>query len=166
MTTGWGYSTIGAQFDVQLGKMLDAAKNSGELKPYIGNRAVQWGRIDATAGSVVPMSRADQQRYRLRSGDLLVCEGGEVGRAAIWRDQLPECYYQKALHRLRPRSGYDVRLMQALLDYWASIDGFCDYVTQTSIAHLPREKFVSIPLPMPSPRWTDSSPRSRRSSRA
>ena len=150
MTAGWAYSTVGSQFEVQLGKMLDAARNEGELKPFIGNRAVQWGRIDANASGQVPMSRLDMQRFRLREGDLLVCEGGEVGRAAIWRDQLPECYFQKALHRLRPRRGYDVRLMQALLEYWASVDGFRDYVTQTSIAHLPREKFVTIPLPLPS----------------
>lgn len=150
MTAEWAYSTLGSQFDVQLGKMLDAARNEGELKPFIGNRAVQWGRVDANASGLVPLSRLDMQRFRLREGDLLVCEGGEVGRAAIWRDQLPECYYQKALHRLRPRRGYDVRLMQALLEYWASVDGFRDYVTQTSIAHLPREKIVTIPLPLPS----------------
>lgn len=149
MTQDWASTTIGDQFDVQLGKMLDAAKNSGELKPYLGNRAVQWGRIDPAASGLVPMSRLDLKRYRLRDGDLLVCEGGEVGRAAIWRDQLPECYYQKALHRLRPRRGYDVRFMQALLEYRASIDGFGDYVTKTSIAHLPRDKFIQIPIPCP-----------------
>lgn len=128
--------------------MLDAARNSGELKPYLGNRAVQWGKIDANAGGTVPMTDADIRRYRLRRGDLLVCEGGEVGRAAIWRDELPECYFQKALHRLRPIKDYDVRLMLALLEYWSTIDGFANYVTQTSIAHLPREKFVQMPLPV------------------
>lgn len=149
MTNSWASSAVGVQFDVQLGKMLDAAKNSGEPKPYLGNRAVQWGRIEPAAGGVVPMSRSDLRRFRLRNGDLLVCEGGEVGRAAIWRDQLLECYYQKALHRLRPKMGYDVRLMHALLQHWSSIDGFSDYVTQTSIAHLPREKFIQMPLPLP-----------------
>ncbi|SFP63021.1 type I restriction enzyme, S subunit [Geodermatophilus dictyosporus] len=149
MTSTWATSTVGEQFDVQLGKMLDAAKNVGVPKPYLGNRAVQWGRIDVSAGGVVPMSRADIQRYRLRDGDLLVCEGGEVGRGAIWRNELAECYFQKALHRLRAKHGYDVRLMQALLAYWSSTGAFADFVTQTSIAHLPREKFIQMPLPLP-----------------
>ncbi|MGY1632218.1 restriction endonuclease subunit S [Geodermatophilus sp. SYSU D01186] len=150
MTSTWALSSVGEQFDVQLGKMLDAAKNVGVPKPYLGNRAVQWGRIDVSARGVVPMSRSDLQRYRLRDGDLLVCEGGEVGRGAIWRNELSECYYQKALHRLRPKSGYDVRLMLALLAYWSSTGAFADFVTQTSIAHLPREKFIQMPLPLPS----------------
>ena len=119
--------------------MLDATKNAGEAKPYLGNRAVQWGRIDVSAAGLVPLSRSDVRRYRLNRGDLLVCEGGEVGRAAIWQDQLPECYFQKAIHRLRPTRGYNVRLMLAVLEYWASTGAFNNYVTQTSIAHLPRE---------------------------
>ncbi|WP_234709380.1 restriction endonuclease subunit S [Mycolicibacterium conceptionense] len=129
--------------------MLDAAKNVGVPKPYLGNRAVQWGRIDVSVGGIVPMTRSDLQRYRLRDGDLLVCEGGDVGRGAIWRNELPECYYQKALHRLRAKRGYDARLMLAFLEYWSSIGAFSDFVTQTSIAHLPREKFVLMPLPLP-----------------
>lgn len=149
MTSAWPLSTVGDQFDVQLGKMLDAARNAGDPKPYLGNRAVQWGRIDLSAVGVVPLSRSDLQRFRLKDGDLLVCEGGEVGRAAVWRSELSECYYQKALHRLRPKANYDVRLMVALLEYWSSIGAFADYVTQTSIAHLPREKFIRMPLPVP-----------------
>lgn len=149
MTAIWATSTVGEQFDVQLGKMLDAAKNVGVPKPYIGNRAVQWGRVDVSAGGIVPMTRSDLQRYRLQAGDLLVCEGGDVGRGAIWRNELFECYYQKALHRLRAKRGYDARLMLALLQYWSSIGAFSDFVTQTSIAHLPREKFVLMPLPLP-----------------
>lgn len=142
----WAETTVGAEFDVQLGKMLDAAKNIGIPKPYIGNRAVQWGRIDLAVAGTVPLTPRDMQRFRLRRGDLLVCEGGEVGRAAIWQQDI-ECYYQKALHRLRSRRGYDPRILLALLELRARGEGFADYVTQTSIAHLPREKFVDLPIP-------------------
>lgn len=148
-TGEWPQSTVGEEFDVQLGKMLDAAKNTGVMKPYVGNRAVQWGRIDVSAAGQVPMSPSDIHRYRLKKGDLLVCEGGEVGRAAIWRNELPECFFQKALHRLRAKKGYDVRVMRALLEFWSSVGSFADYVTQTSIAHLPRERLVEMPLPLP-----------------
>ena len=147
----WRASTIGAEFRVQLGKMLDAAKNAGVPKPYIGNRSVQWGRIEVDDIDTVPMTLADLQRFRLRRGDLLVCEGGEIGRAAIWDEPIPECYYQKALHRLRPTRSYDVYLMMSLLQLWASTGYLANYVTQTSIAHLPKEKLEIVPLPIPPP---------------
>lgn len=146
---GWRASTVGAEFRVQLGKMLDAAKNAGVAKPYIGNRSVQWGRIDVTDIDTVALTSADLHRFRLRSGDLLVCEGGEIGRAAIWDAPIRECYFQKALHRLRPSRGYDVYLMMSMLQRWALIGYLADYVTQTSIAHLPKDKFETVPLPVP-----------------
>ncbi|WP_343732641.1 restriction endonuclease subunit S [Duganella sp.] len=146
----WSVSTVGDEFHVQLGKMLDAEKNVGTPKPFLGNRAVQWGRIDVSDVGEVRMSPSDLQRYRLVVGDLLVCEGGEVGRSAIWRGQLEECYYQKALHRLRAKRGYSHELMAAVLEQCARSGRLQDYVTQTSIAHLPKEKFVVLPIPKPS----------------
>ena len=146
---GWTLSTVGAEFDVQLGKMLDRAKNTGISKPYLGNRSVQWGQILTEELDRMRMSSEDMQRYRLERGDLLVCEGGEVGRSAIWDAPIPECYYQKALHRLRTRDGYEPKLMMAFLGYWASTDAFSGIVTQTSIAHLTKEKLEAIPLPVP-----------------
>jgi len=145
----WDVSTVGREFEVKLGKMLDAEKNVGVQKPYIGNRAVQWDRIDIEDLPTVPMSRTDIDRFRLRKGDLLACEGGEVGRAAIWDAPIEECYYQKALHRLRPLRGFDSRIMVALLRQWSERGALVNYVTQTSIAHLPREKFLEVPMPVP-----------------
>ena len=147
----WRVSSVGAEFAIQLGKMLDAAKNVGITKPYLGNRSVQWGRIVLDDIATVPMTPSDLQSFRLKRGDLLVCEGGEIGRAAIWNDPIPECYYQKALHRLRPTDGYNVYLMMFLLQLWTSSDYLANYVTQTSIAHLPKDKLEQIPLPIPTP---------------
>lgn len=151
MPDEWQVSSVGREFEIQLGKMLDAEKNVGVPKPYLGNRAVQWGRIDYTDLPTVPMSRADLDRFRLLKGDLLVCEGGEVGRAAIWEAPLEECYYQKALHRLRPLRGFNSQLMAAFLRRWADCGLLANFVTQTSIAHLPREKFMEVPIPVPPP---------------
>jgi type I restriction enzyme S subunit len=147
----WEVSTVGREFEIKLGKMLDAEKNFGVSKPFIGNRAVQWERIDINDLATVPMSRSDIDRFRLRKGDLLVCEGGEVGRAAIWDAPISECYYQKALHRLRPVRGFSSRLMVGLLRLWSDRGVFSNFVTQTSIAHLPREKFMEMPLLVPTP---------------
>jgi type I restriction enzyme, S subunit len=147
----WDVSSVGREYEVKLGKMLDAEKNAGVPKPYLGNRAVQWGRIDISELPTVPMSRSDLERFRLEKGDLLVCEGGEVGRAAIWEAPLQECYYQKALHRLRPLHGFNSQLMAAFLRRWSDCGLLSNYVTQTSIAHLPREKFLEVPMPVPPP---------------
>ncbi|NTX18818.1 restriction endonuclease subunit S [Burkholderia cepacia] len=146
----WEVSTVGRQFDVTLGKMLDAEKNIGELKPYIGNRNVRWGSVSVSELPLMRLTRADMEKFRLRNGDLLVCEGGDVGRAAIWDAPVEECYYQKALHRLRPLRGFNSRLMVGLLRLWSDRGTLANYVTQTSIAHLPREKFMEIPMPVPS----------------
>lgn len=148
----WEVSTVGREFSVQLGKMLDAEKNVGVSKPYLGNRSVQWDRIDIDGLPTVPMSRLDLNKFRLQKGDLLVCEGGEVGRAAIWDAPLEECYYQKALHRLRPLHEFDPRFMAAILRQWSERGVLANYVTQTSIAHLPRDKFTEVPIPRPSPK--------------
>ena len=111
----WEVSTIGKEFQVQLGKMLDAEKNTGFPKPYIGNKAVQWGRIDISEMQNMKMSGNDLIRFRLQEGDILVCEGGEVGRAAIWDAPIEECYYQKALHRLRAVRGFEPQLLVEFL---------------------------------------------------
>ena len=145
----WGVSTVGSEFYIQLGKMLDSEKNVGEPRPFVGNRAVQWGRIDITDIGEIKLSRSDLQRFRLCEGDLLVCEGGEVGRAAIWRQPVAECYYQKALHRLRPKRGYNIQLMQYLLQQLSASGFLLNFVTQTSIAHLPKDKFQTVPIPLP-----------------
>lgn len=145
----WALSTIGNEFEIQLGKMLDSKKNAGVLKPYIGNKAVQWDRIDLSEVQYVRLSQSDLLRYRLDCGDLLICEGGEVGRAAIWEDEISECYYQKALHRLRPLRDYRPRLLLELLRYLMSKDALSEYISRTSIAHLTQEKLATVPLPAP-----------------
>jgi len=145
----WEESTVGAEFNIQLGKMLDAEKNAGIQKPFLGNRSVQWGRIDLTDIGLIKLRASEFLRFQLRKGDLLVCEGGDVGRSAIWSGPIDECYYQKALHRLRPNKGMNVLLMHYILHKY-SLSGFLKlFVTQTSIAHLPKDKFLTIPLALP-----------------
>ena len=65
----WDVSTVGSEFSVQLGKMLDAEKNLGIPKPYLGNKAVQWDSIDSSDLPTVPMSREDLGKFRLRKGE-------------------------------------------------------------------------------------------------
>src|SRR4051794_40289628 len=92
--------------DVQLGKMLSPkAKTGTHYFRYLRNTNVQWGRIDTSDLAQMDFSDHERKKFELRFGDLLVCEGGEPGRCAVWRNEIADCYYQKALHRVRPHQG-------------------------------------------------------------
>ncbi len=99
----WIMAPVYARFEVALGKMLDAKRISGDhLGAYVRNVDVQWDKVNIDNLPTMDFHPAERQRYLLREGDLLVCEGGEVGRTAVWRSEIPECFYQKAIHRVRP----------------------------------------------------------------
>ena len=86
-----------------LGKMVDAKRTTGtRLLPYLRYVDVQWDRINAVNLPQIDIAAEEHERYTVRVGDLLVCEGRHLGRAAFWRAELPICAFQKALHRLRP----------------------------------------------------------------
>jgi type I restriction enzyme S subunit len=105
----WTVAPLYSRYDVALGKMLDASRISGEhLRPYLRNVDVQWDRVNVNGLPEMDFDMADRRRYGLQPGDLLMCEGGEVGRAAVWNGELQECYYQKAVHRLRPHSNLEI----------------------------------------------------------
>ncbi|MFO1315867.1 MAG: restriction endonuclease subunit S [Burkholderiales bacterium] len=148
----WMVPAVGHRYEVALGKMLDEKRISGEhLAPYLRNVDVQWDHVNVQDLPEMDFRPSERERYRLKAGDLLVCEGGEVGRAAIWNDQLPECYYQKALHRLRPtRPDRDCpRFMYYLLHSAVASGIFTDGGGKSTIAHLPAETLRAYRLPFP-----------------
>ena len=101
----WDLAPVYARYDVALGKMLDAKRVTGESSGrYLRNVDVQWDAINIENLPEMDFPPTERNRYLLRPGDLLVCEGGEVGRTAIWTGELEECFYQKAIHRVRPWS--------------------------------------------------------------
>ena len=148
----WPSVALGYRYEVQLGKMLDAKKITGEyLRPYLRNVDVQWGQINVTALPVMDFDEGDRRKYSLRSGDILVCEGGEVGRAALWSGvDNDECYFQKALHRLRPldEQRESNRFMFYALRAAAEHNAY-GYGGKATIAHLPAEAFRRIRFPWP-----------------
>ena len=83
-----------------LGKTLDKAKNKGSLKSYLCSINVYWDGIDLTTIKEARFEDSELQKYLLRPGDLLICEGGDVGRSAVW-ESTREMYYQNALHCVR-----------------------------------------------------------------
>ncbi|WP_326630609.1 restriction endonuclease subunit S [Streptomyces sp. NBC_01761] len=140
---GWMLSRVGDAFDMQLGKMLSKeASSGGEQRCYLTNKNVQWNRLDFDAINFMSFDSAEREKFRLVRGDLLVTEGGEVGRTAMWEEERSECYFQKSLHRLRSRGQIDPRFMLHYMHYAARRRMFTDSVGQTSIAHLPQDKFA------------------------
>lgn len=100
MKAGWQIKRVGEIAHHSLGKMLDKAKNKGDLKPYLRNLNVRWFDFDLTDVLEMRFLPEEETRYTAIKGDVLVCEGGYPGRAAIWNDEKP-IYFQKALHRVR-----------------------------------------------------------------
>ena len=101
----WIAAALGYRYDVQLGKMLNSERRqSGDQRPYLANVDVQWGRFDVTNLRTMDLSDEEWPRYGVEPGDVLICEGGDIGRSAVWPDDGPSgIYFQKALHRARPR---------------------------------------------------------------
>ena len=125
---------------------------------------MQWDRINVDGLPAMDIPPAEYGRYTVQTGDLLVCEGGEVGRCAIWLGDLDVCGFQKALHRLRPLNpARDVpRFMYYVLRAAAKCNAFSDGHVST-IAHLTGDKLRAHAFPFPPVaeqksivRWLDS----------
>ena len=150
LPVGWENPPVYARYSVQLGKMLDERQISGtRLAPYLRNVDVQWEGINTTDLPEMDFSEEERERYALRKGDLLVCEGGEVGRTAEWNGELKECFFQKAIHRLRPiterdEPGFFRYFMRMGVDR-----GDFTLSTASTIQHLTAEKLRVVRYPAP-----------------
>ncbi len=147
----WPTMQLGELCDIQLGKMLSPASRTG-LRPrrYLRNANVQWGRFDLTDIAQMDFTEDQERKFTLRPGDLLVCEGGEPGRAAVWEGQIPSCLYQKAIHRLRPINSAIVPHF-VLYRLWmgALQKEFVESHAKTTIAHLPAVRLQRLPIGVP-----------------
>lgn len=147
----WEVAPTWTRYAVQLGKMLDTGRISGEhLAPYLRNVDVQWDSVNVVGLPEMDFTPSDREHFALRSGDLLVCEGGEVGRTAIWRGELAECYYQKAIHRIRALHPFDDhRFFFYVLYAAAKGEVFVAYSNPNTIDHLTAEKLRRHRFPFP-----------------
>ncbi len=136
----------------RLGKMLDAKKQTGLYKkPYLANCNVQWFCFALDELNEMDFDEKDQQEFELQDGDLMVCEGGEVGRCAVWHNEISPCYFQKAVHRVRCNT--DIVLPEYLA-WWfkihSELNGFADIIGVSTIAHLPGIKLKAMKVTVPS----------------
>ena len=145
----WEKVKLGDVADSCLGKMLDQVKNRGEYEPYLANLNVRWGYFELDNLSQMRFESDEQERYGLKYGDLVICEGGEPGRCAIWKDQIPNMKIQKALHRVRVHDCLDYRYLYYWFLYAGQTKALEQYFTGATIKHMPGEKLKSICIDFP-----------------
>lgn len=140
----WAVISLRMRYTVELGKMLDAKRLTGRHSiPYLRNRDVQWDRVSTSDLPTMDIAPAEFERYTVKRGDLLVCEGGQVGRCAFWDESLPLCGFQKALHRVRAidHARDYPRFFYYQLQLVAGLGVFTADGNENTIAHLTNEKF-------------------------
>ena len=147
----WAIAALRYRYDQTLGKMLDTKRITRDhLVPYLRNIDVQWDHINTADLPSMDIRPHEIERFTVRSGDLLVCEGGEAGRCAIWRGALDPCGYQKALHRLRPRDRSRDRPQFLCYAFAAAVEreAFADGQGST-ISHLTGDMLRAHRFPFP-----------------
>ena len=148
---GWRKVLISDAFHIQLGKMLSPNAKIGEQCPYVTNFNVRWGYFHLQQVNFMAFSEKEKEKYQLKKGDLLICEGGEIGRCAIWDKDHSGHYYQKSLHRLRPKNNLIFPpFLYHELRYLCLTRKLLNLVGESSIAHLPKEKLASVQILCPS----------------
>ena len=128
--------------------MLDKLKNEGCYMSYLRNINVRWGCFDFTDVLKMRFKDDEVERYMIEKGDLVLCEGGEPGRCAIW-DKANPIMFQKALHRIRCYGGVLNEYLKYVIEDYAKANKLEEYYTGSTIKHLTGESLVSILFPLP-----------------
>ena len=146
---GWKVQKLGELCSSELGKTLNVAKDTGTLRPYLCAINIHWNEIDKTVLKETRFETTELERYTVKKGDLLVCEGGDIGRSAIWKEE-GGIQYQNALHRIR-FNGKVLAIYCLYLLWHLKIHGILDgrYGKGVTIKHLVKSSLLSIPIPIP-----------------
>lgn len=146
---GWEWCRLGAIARHSLGKMLDHGKNKGTPKPYLRNLNVQWFRLVLSDLKEMRFEDHEVEKYSVQRGDILICEGGYPGQAAIWEHNEP-IMFQKALHRVRfLAQGYEPVLFVQYLKFADEAGFLKEYFTGSGIKHFTGSALHSFPIPLP-----------------
>ena len=147
--SSWAWVHVETVAKTRLGKMLDKVKNRGKPRKYLRNINVRWCDFDLSDVLRMRFEDAELSEFSLQHGDVLICEGGEPGRAAVWDERVDDIYFQKALHRVRfsdiVDSQYFVNALRASAD-----DGrLAEYFTGTGIKHFTGKELRAYAFPLP-----------------
>jgi len=149
----WEVARLGEVFEVKQGKQLSAKENrDGKvLKPFLRTSNVLWNKIDLSELSYMPFSESEFKNLKLKKGDILVCEGGDVGRTAVWDGQIDEISYQNHLHRLRSvKDSINNYFFAYWMEYAITIKNlYHQNANKTTIPNLSSSRLKAFPIPLP-----------------
>ena len=135
-----------SEFD--LGKTLDRQKNKGNYHKYLRSVNVLWGKIDLSDVKEMRFEDTELERYSINKGDLLICEGGDVGRCAVWDKDF--CfYYQNALHRVRFFQSCSPLFYQFVMMFFENTGLLKEISQGVTIKHLTKNTLNSMFFPLP-----------------
>ena len=146
---GWCWATFAEIASQRLGKMLDKAKNVGRLRAYLRNVNTRWFSFDLDDLAEMRIGDEEFPNVSVQFGDLVVCEGGEPGRCAVWDHKNESIAIQKALHRIRPSRGVSSHYLSFVLAAGTYNGRLKKAFTGTGINHLTGESLASYPVPLP-----------------
>ena len=152
MNEAWTWSSLGELFEIGAGKTMSvAARNGVEKTPFLRTSNVLWDEIDLSSVDEMSIPEHELPTKLLRRGDLLVCEGGEIGRAAIWDGQVETMSFQNHLHRLRPidpnvEPHFYVFFLQSAFTQLGIFEGAGN---KTTIPNLSRSRLARLDVPQP-----------------
>ena len=145
----WQTKTIGEIADTQLGKMLNKGKQTGEnTVPYLRSVNVQWGRVDTSDLNQMDILPSELAKFTIKKGDLLICEGGESGRVAIWDREEP-IGFQNALHRVRAKSEITNKYLYYYFEWLVKNQLIEHLFNGVTIKHFPQENLRSVEVSYP-----------------
>ena len=148
MTVLWERKSVAELAQHSLGKMLDRAKNRGDLKPYLRNLNVRWFGFDLSDVQEMRFEPSELDRYSVKKGDLVICEGGYPGRAAV-RAADESVYFQKALHRVRFREPVLAHWCLYYLFYEDSTGLLRQHFNGAGIQHFTGAALSKFQIPVP-----------------
>jgi len=149
----WEVVRLGDIFDVQQGKQLSEKESKdGKLKkPFLRTSNLNWGHINILSVDEMYFTSEEYEKLKLKNGDILVCEGGDIGRTALYRGELTECAYQNHIHRLRvKKDNADVEYFVAWMEYAIKQRKMYTHTAnRTTIPNLSGSRLKGFIIPLP-----------------
>lgn len=149
MKKNWEIVRLGDLCESDLGKTLNKSHDTGNFHPYLCSINVLWDKIDLSTLKEARFNENEIEKYSVQKGDLLICEGGDIGRCAIWEKE-ESFLYQNAIHRVRFNDRINPRYCLYYLKHLKDT-GTLDsrYGKGVTIKHLVKSSLHSIPIPVP-----------------
>ena len=148
----WEVDRVDSAFEIQQGKQVSRKNREGDnQRPFLRTKNVFWNRLELTDLDEMNFTETEEARLELETNDLLVCEGGSIGRTALWNNEVDGCLYQNHLHRLRVKDE-KAEPRYGVYWFWYAFDVAKLYFGRgnvTTIPNLSRSKLAELPMALP-----------------